>query len=99
MADLLSEVLGTSDPNYIYQCFVTRDINDDSFDINISMGFDCLVPYRRVRLMGIDNSEPRTRNKKWETLGLKSKARLKKLLKVADDILGKRGKLPIPTIS
>ena len=50
MADLLSEVLGTSDPNCIYQCFVTRDINDDSFDINISMGFDCLVPYRRVRL-------------------------------------------------
>ena len=98
MADLLSEVFGASDPNYIYQCFATRDINDDSFDINISLGFDCFSN-GRVRLMGIDTSEPRTRNKKEKVLGITFKARLKELLKVADDIPGRRGKLPIPAIS
>ena len=97
MADLLSEVLGVSDPNYIYQCFATRVVNGDAF-VNIALGRDCFVN-GRVRLMGIDTSEPRTRNKKEKVLGITFKARLKELLKVADDIPGKRGKLPIPAIS
>ena len=98
MADLLSEVFGASDPNYIYQCFATRVVDGDACDVSIALGFDCFVN-GRVRLMGIDTSEPRTRNKKEKVLGITFKARLKELLKVADDIPGRRGKLPIPAIS
>ena len=94
MADLLSEVFGASDPNYIYQCFATRVVDGDACDVSIALGFDCFVN-GRVRLMGIDTSEPRTRNKKEKVLGITFKARLKELLKVADDIPGKRGKLPV----
>jgi micrococcal nuclease len=91
MADLLSKVFAPTEPNYVYRCIVTRVVDGDTCDVSIDLGFDCWIK-DRVRLMGIDTPESRTRNKKEKALGLASKARLKELLKVADDIPGKRGK-------
>jgi len=66
-------------------------VDGDTCDVSIDLGFDCWIK-DRVRLIGIDTPESRTRNKKEKALGLAAKARLKELLKVASDIPGKRGK-------
>ena len=78
-------------PNYIYRVVVTRVIDGDTVDVDIDLGFN---EYKkdRVRLMGIDTPESRTRNLKEKALGLKSKARLKELIASAPLINKKRGK-------
>jgi len=68
------------EPNYVYRCTVTRVVDGDTVDVNIDLGFN-MVNVDRVRLLGIDTPESRTRNKKEKFLGLASKARLKELLK------------------
>ena len=78
-------------PNYIYRVVVTRVIDGDTVDVDIDLGFN---EYKkdRVRLMGIDTPESRTRNLKEKALGLQSKARLKELIATAPLINKKRGK-------
>ena len=67
-------------PDYVYRCSVTRVVDGDTVDADIDLGFDII--YRdRIRLMGIDTPESRTRNRKEKALGLASKARLKELIK------------------
>ena len=68
------------EPNYVYRCIVTRVVDGDTCDVSIDLGFDCWIK-DRVRLMGIDTPESRTRNLEEKALGLASKARLKELLK------------------
>ena len=78
-------------PNYIYRVIVTRVVDGDTVDVDIDLGFN---EYKkdRVRLMGIDTPESRTRNLKEKALGLQSKARLKELIASAPLINKKRGK-------
>ena len=71
-----------------YRCKVTRVIDGDTVDATIDLGFKILYA-DRIRLMGIDTPESRTRNKREKALGLASKARLKELLAAAP--VGKRG--------
>jgi micrococcal nuclease len=78
-------------PNYVYRCVVTRVVDGDTVDADIDLGFN-MVYKERIRLMGIDTPESRTRNKKEKALGLASKNRIKEILKGAGDIEGKRGK-------
>ena len=78
-------------PNYIYRCVVTRVVDGDTVDADIDLGFK-IIYKERIRLMGIDTPESRTRNKVEKALGLASKARLKELLKAAEPLKGKRGK-------
>ena len=63
-----------------YFCKITRVIDGDTVDVNIDLGFD-IHHLARVRMMGIDTPESRTRNLEEKALGLASKARLKELLK------------------
>jgi micrococcal nuclease len=65
---------------YEYMCKVTRVVDGDTIDVNIDLGFD-IHHSARVRMMGIDTPESRTRNLAEKALGLASKARLKELLK------------------
>ena len=59
---------------------ITRVVDGDTVDAELDLGFN--IKYKeRIRLMGIDTPESRTRNKKEKVLGLASKARLKELLK------------------
>ena len=76
-------------PNHEYPVKITRVIDGDTVDADIDLGFN---EYKkdRIRLIGIDTPESRTRNKKEKALGLASKARLKEL--VAQAPTGKRGK-------
>ena len=52
----------------------------DTLDARIDLGFDVHVN-KRIRLMGIDTWESRTRDKAEKVKGLAAKARLKELLK------------------
>ena len=76
-------------PNYVYACIVTRVVDGDTVDADIDLGFN-MIHKDRIRLLGIDTPESRTRNRKEKALGLASKARLKELIKSATP--GKRGK-------
>tara|TARA_R110002020_G_scaffold355261_1_gene567976 strand:+ start:464 stop:835 length:372 start_codon:yes stop_codon:yes gene_type:complete len=63
-----------------YMVKVTRVVDGDTIDVSVDLGFD-IWHNARVRMMGIDTPESRTRNLEEKALGLASKARLKELLK------------------
>ena len=63
-----------------YRCKLVRVVDGDTIDVNLDLGFN--VWHRaRVRMLGIDTPESRTRNLEEKALGLASKARLQELLK------------------
>ena len=65
---------------FSYFCKLQRVVDGDTIDVNIDLGFS-VWHKARVRMLGIDTPESRTRNLEEKALGLASKARLKELLK------------------
>ena len=65
---------------YEYRVKVLKIIDGDTVDVDIDLGFNTWIKNERVRLMGIDTPESRTRNKIEKKFGLLSKAKLKSLL-------------------
>ena len=65
---------------YEYRCEVTRVVDGDTVDVNIDLGFNVILADERVRVMGIDTPESRTRDKVEKAFGLAAKKRLKELL-------------------
>ena len=66
---------------YEYKCKVLRVIDGDTVDVDIDLGYGVWLRKERVRIMGIDTPESRTRDKVEKKFGLASKAKLKELLK------------------
>jgi|TARA_B110000971_G_scaffold217293_1_gene253887 micrococcal nuclease len=66
---------------YEYKVKVVRVIDGDTVDVDIDLGFGIWLRKERVRIMGIDTPESRTRDKVEKKFGLASKAKLKQLLK------------------
>tara|TARA_B100000029_G_scaffold474789_1_gene517466 strand:- start:182 stop:634 length:453 start_codon:yes stop_codon:yes gene_type:complete len=64
-----------------YRVKITRVVDGDTVDAELDLGFN-IIYKERIRLMGIDTPESRTRNKVEKKLGLKSKARLKELISI-----------------
>ena len=62
-----------------YQCELIKVIDGDTIDCYIDMGFNLKIK-KRVRYMGIDTWESRTRDKEEKVKGLAAKARNKDLL-------------------
>ena len=58
---------------YTYKCTVTKIIDGDTIDVDIHLGFDVVLTKQRIRLMGIDTPESRTRNLEEKKRGLLSK--------------------------
>ena len=67
---------------YEYKAKVLRVVDGDTVDVDIDLGFGIWMHKERVRMMGIDTPESRTRDKVEKTFGLASKNRLKELLPV-----------------
>lgn len=67
---------------YEYKCKVLRIVDGDTVDIDIDLGFGIWMHRERVRIMGIDTPESRTRDKVEKAFGLASKARLKEILPI-----------------
>jgi micrococcal nuclease len=62
-----------------YQCELIKVVDGDTIDCYIDLGFN-MKTKKRVRYMGIDTWESRTRNKEEKVKGLAAKARNKELL-------------------
>ena len=89
---------------YEYKCKVNKVIDGDTVDVDIDLGFGIILTDERVRIMGIDTPESRTRDKIEKLFGLASKKRLKELLskqcvlkteinKNGEDMKGKFGRV------
>ncbi len=89
---------------YEYKCTVNKVIDGDTVDVDIDLGFGIVLTDERVRIMGIDTPESRTRNKIEKLFGLAAKQRLKELLskqcilkteinKDGEDMKGKFGRV------
>ena len=84
---------------YEYNCKINRVVDGDTVDVDIDLGFGIWMRGERVRVMGIDTPESRTRDKVEKVFGLAAKKRLKELLsgtvtlKTVKDGKGKFGRV------
>ena len=66
---------------YTYKADVIKIIDGDTIDVNIHLGFNVILYKQRIRLMGIDTPESRTRDKVEKKFGLASKKFVQDTLK------------------
>tara|TARA_B100001057_G_scaffold451635_1_gene494817 strand:+ start:9060 stop:9518 length:459 start_codon:yes stop_codon:yes gene_type:complete len=91
---------------YEYRCKVLKVVDGDTVDVDIDLGFGIVLKDERVRIMGIDTPESRTRDKVEKVFGKASSARLKELIggrsgpilktqinKKGEDMKGKFGRI------
>lgn len=64
-----------------YDIVVDRVVDGDTVDVDINLGFGVWLKNERVRIMGIDTPESRTRDEVEKLFGKASGARLKELMK------------------
>ena len=64
-----------------YDVEVIKVVDGDTVDVDIDLGFGICLKDERVRIMGIDTPESRTRDKVEDLFGEAAKARLKALMK------------------
>ena len=83
---------------YQYKVKLDRVIDGDTIDCYIDLGFD-INTKKRIRFVGINTPESRTRDLEEKKRGLEAKARLKEILENANEIhldshgLGKYGRV------
>ena len=65
---------------YEYRCKVLKVIDGDTVDVDIDLGFGIILSDERVRLMGIDTPESRTRDKVEKVFGLAATAKAHTLI-------------------
>ena len=70
---------------YEYKAKILRVVDGDTVDVDIDLGFGIWLRNERVRIMGIDTPESRTRDKQEKKFGLLAKERLKELLPKGKD--------------
>ena len=96
--------IGWGNTMYEYRSKVIKVVDGDTVDVDIDLGFGVWLKDERVRIMGIDTPESRTRDKVEKKFGLAAKARLKELLgatpilktqvgKGGEDMKGKFGRI------
>lgn len=89
---------------YEYRAKVVKVVDGDTVDVDIELGFGVVLADERVRIMGIDTPESRTRDKVEDLFGEAAKARVKELLsgdvilktevsKSGEDMKGKFGRI------
>jgi len=65
---------------YEYMVTITKVVDGDTVDVDIDLGFGMVYKKQRVRLLGIDTPESRTRDLVEKLFGKASKAHLKTIL-------------------
>ena len=87
-----------------YDVVLLKCVDGDTVDVDIDLGFGVWLKDERVRIMGIDTPESRTRDKVEKVFGTAAKNRLKELLenggklittenKSGEDMKGKFGRI------
>ena len=69
---------------YRYKVKVTRVVDGDTVDVDVDLGFGMVYKKQRVRMMGIDTPESRTRDLEEKFYGKQSKYHLENILKDKD---------------
>jgi len=72
---------GNTMQNNEYDVKVIKVVDGDTVDVDIDLGFGVTLTDERVRIMGIDTPESRTRDKVEDLFGEAAKERLKVLMK------------------
>jgi|TARA_B100000925_G_C21938929_1_gene443653 micrococcal nuclease len=72
---------------YEYRCKVSRVVDGDTVDVDIDLGFGVWLHKERVRIIGIDTPESRTRDKVEKRFGLLAKEFVEDFFKIGDVIL------------
>tara|TARA_B100002019_G_C21271285_1_gene602507 strand:- start:1255 stop:1728 length:474 start_codon:yes stop_codon:yes gene_type:complete len=62
---------------YEYRCKILKVVDGDTVDVDIDLGFGVWLKKERVRMMGIDTPESRTRDKVEKLFGLTAKQYVK----------------------
>ena len=65
---------------YEYRCTVVKIVDGDTVDVDIDLGFGIWMRKERIRLLGIDTPESRTRDKEEKKYGLAAKKYLTEML-------------------
>lgn len=84
---------------YEYRTKVVRVVDGDTVDVDIDLGFGVWLRKSRIRLLGVDTPESRTRDKIEKRYGLAAKEFLKKslgttpILRTSKDGKGKFGRI------
>ena len=85
---------------YEYKCKVVRVVDGDTVDVDIDLGFGVWLRKQRVRLVGIDTPESRTKDLEEKKYGLAAKEFLTKwitsgglTIKTTKDARGKFGRI------
>jgi micrococcal nuclease len=71
---------------YEYNVTIAKVVDGDTVDVDIDLGFGMVYKKQRVRMLGIDTPESRTRDLDEKKFGKASKKHLKKLLEEAESI-------------
>ena len=71
---------------YQYKVKVVKVVDGDTIDVDIDLGFSTVLRKQRVRFLGIDTPESRTRDLVEKKFGKASKKHLKGLLESADSL-------------
>lgn len=66
---------------YEYRAKVLNVVDGDTVDVDIDLGFDIVLKNQRVRIIGIDAPESRTRDKVEKLFGVAATNRVKELLR------------------
>ena len=65
---------------------IVKIVDGDTFDCDIDLGFSVVLSKQRIRLMGVDTWESRTRDKEEKAKGLIAKQFTKDMLEGAEEI-------------
>ena len=68
----------------VYKCTILKIIDGDTVDVDVDLGFGMKYAKQRVRLLGIDTPESRTRDKVEKFYGMLAKEYLKGKLVVGE---------------
>ena len=67
---------------HTYKCTILKVIDGDTVDVDIDLGFGVWMRKERIRILGIDTPESRTRDKVEKVYGNLAKDFVKSYLKV-----------------
>ena len=67
---------------HTYKCTILRVVDGDTVDVDIDLGFGVWMRKERIRILGIDTPESRTRDKVEKTYGILAKNFVKSYLPV-----------------
>ena len=65
---------------HTYKCTILRVVDGDTVDVDIDLGFGVWMRKERIRVLGIDTPESRTRDKVEKTYGIMAKEFVKSYL-------------------